>query len=94
VDPDDPNEKDSPPLRWAGFASIIIVLAVVGGVVGALWAYVDLFNSKSVYHYSAVDYFKRDTWSAMKWRFVVGAAVGGMGGVVYLVRCLRHGEDP
>src|SRR6266403_327023 len=43
--PDDPETKDSTLARWAKFASIVVVLAVAGGLLLALYGYSDLFTT-------------------------------------------------
>ena len=92
--PSDLEERHSPLLRSAKFTSIVVVLGVVGGVVLATLGYWDLFTPRQQWRPSNDEFVRRDTVSAMKRRFVIGAAAGGFAGLIYVVRCLRRREDP
>jgi len=81
--------------RVTGFAAIILVLAVVGGVVSLFYDYVMQYRGETwSEREKSARRVERDRTSAMKHRFTIGAGCGALIGVVYAVRCLRRHEDP
>lgn len=87
--------RKGPVARFIGFAAIILVLAMVGGVVTLFYDYVMQDRAET---WSERERrrgrVERDSTSAMKWRFTVGAGTGALIGIVYMVRCLGRREDP
>jgi hypothetical protein len=81
--------------RIAGFASIIIVMAVVCGLVALFYDYVRKHRADtwSEREWSR-ERVERDTTSAMKQRFAIGAAAGASVAILYVIRCVRRREDP
>jgi len=81
--------------RAIGFASIIIILAIVCGSVLAFSNYFwqhrgDTWSDRE----RAAQRVERDTTTAIKRRFMVGASCGACFGILYVVRCVRRKEDP
>lgn len=87
--------RKGPVARLIGFAAIILVLAMVGGAVTLFYDYVmrDRAETWSERERSRRR-VERDSTSAMKWRFTIGAGTGALIGIVYAIRCLRRCEDP
>jgi hypothetical protein len=77
-----------------GFASIILVLALLGG--GGLLFY-DYFRQhtaqRSWQRERSAERVEQDTPVAMKHRFLTGAGVGAFGGVIYMIQCIRRREN-
>jgi hypothetical protein len=87
--------RNGPIARLVGFAAIILVLAVVGGVVSLFYDYVMQYRAESwSEREESARRVERDKASRMKWRFTMGAGCGAAIGIVYAVRCLRRCEDP
>ena len=99
--------RDTALLRWAKFLSIIVVLAVlVGGLFGISIHVVALHSAAKFtldhpnrYRLSGaakydVDRSAADTKQAFKQRFIIGSSIGGVIGLVYVIRCLVKNEDP
>jgi hypothetical protein len=100
---EDTEPRDSVLLRWAKFVSIIVVLAVIlGSLFGfsihvvAWHTYLSSSNStipvgseKHLLQQSA-----NDTRHAFKQRFIIGSTIGGVLGLIYVIRCLVKDEDP
>jgi hypothetical protein len=81
--------------RVVGFASIIIVMAVVCGLIVLFYDYVQRHRADTWSERErSRERVERDTVSAMKQRFVMGAAAGATVGILYVVRCVRRREDP
>jgi hypothetical protein len=92
-DPDSP--RDSWWLRWLKFLSMIVVPAVILGL-GFLFAdYIEQYRADSSRDRSdARRNVAHDSISAMKFRFWMGAAIGGGLGAIYVARCIIRGTDP
>jgi beta-lactamase regulating signal transducer with metallopeptidase domain len=87
--------RKGPIARLTGFAAIILVLAVVGGVVSLFYDYVMQYRAESwSEREESARRVERDKTSVMKRRFTVGAGCGAVIGVIYVFRCLRRHEDP
>ena len=79
ADSDDPvGTKDAWWLRWLKYASIVLVPAIV---LGGILFFIGL-NARI------------DTGDSMKFRFWLGAGIGGGLGVIYVVRCIIRKVDP
>ena len=91
-DPDEPRVSFA--RRWAGFLSWLIIPAVIGGVGFALGDYVTQSTGERHDRHEAAERIKRDTYEAMRNRFILGACVGGGLGAIYVIRCLIRKEDP
>jgi len=97
VEPRDPSW-----LRWAKLVSIVVVLALMlGGLFGISVHVVAWHTVLSSHHTFPTDREKRlmapsdkDTSHAFKKRFVVGSTIGGVCGLIYVIRCLVKDEDP
>jgi len=92
LDADSDVPRDPWLLRWAKFVAIIIVPAVVLGA--GFWCefYAEIYREQSYsldYQTSADAYF-----SAAKFRFWLGATIGGTLGLFYVCRCLVRKVDP
>jgi len=93
------NPSESAPkglmVRLTGFAAIILVLAMVGGVVTLFYDYAMRYRAETWSERErSKDRVERDSTSAMKRRFTIGAGTGALIGIVYAIRCLRRCEDP
>ena len=87
--------RKGPIARLAGFAAIILVLAVVGGAVSLFYDYVTQYSGETwSQRERSAGRVERDSTSAMKRRFVTDAGSGALIGIVYVWRCLRRREDP
>jgi hypothetical protein len=82
-------------LRWLKFLALIVFPAIVLGVGFLFEDYVEQYNADTSYHRSvASKQVERDTTDAMKFRFFIGACVGGGLGAIYVTRCLIRKTDP
>jgi len=98
--PDLPADSDSPRdvwwLRWLKFLSIIVFPAIVLGL-GFLFEYGtelknrEMDSSKRITPGSPSD---QDVHGAMKFRFWLGASVGGSLGLIYVAKCVIRKTDP
>ena len=81
--------------RAVGFASIILVLALLGGAAFVFYDYVREHGAKtwSEREWSR-EQVENDTTTAMKLRFLIGAGLGASVGILYAVHCIRRGEQP
>jgi hypothetical protein len=99
--------RDTLWLRWAKFASIIIVAAVLLGglfsisihVVALYSAAQNTVNDPYSHHIGGaagqdIERSSADTPYAFKIRFLIGAGLGGLIGLGYVIRCLVKDEDP
>jgi len=99
---DEVEPRDPAWLRWAKFVSIVVVLAMMlGGLFGISVHVVALHTLFSSNHTFPTDREKRlmepsdnDTKHAFKQRFVIGSTIGGVCGLIYVIRCLVKDEDP
>jgi hypothetical protein len=100
LDSDPAADADAPRdpgwLRWLKFLALIIGPAIVLGVGFVFEDYIekDRPGSFSYHHSIASSNVEHDTTDAMKFRFFVGACVGGGLGAIYVVRCLVRKTDP
>jgi len=99
LDSDPAADADSPRdaswLRWLKFLALIIGPAIVLGIGFLFENYIEQNRSDISYRRSrAIQSVENDTTDAMKFRFCVGAAVGGGLGAIYVVRCLIRKTDP
>ncbi len=99
LDSDPAADSDSPRapswLRWLKSAALIIFCAIVLGVGFLFESYLEQNNSDDSYRRSiARQQVEHDTTDAMKFRFCIGACVGGGLGAIYVVRCLIRKTDP
>lgn len=87
--------RDATWLRWLKYLSLIVFPAAAFGL-GFLFE--DYFLESSGQTYSqrqlASSRVQRDSITAMKFRFVIGACLGGGLGLVYVVRCISRHADP
>ena len=99
LDSDPAADSDSPRdavwLRWIKFAAVIIVPAIILGL-GFLFAdYINQFQAGSHHeHNLAQNRIEHDTVGAMKFRFWIGAGIGGGLGLIYVARCIIRRADP
>ena len=78
-----------------GFASIIIVLALLGGAAFVFYDYARKHHAGTwSEREESRERVERDSTTEMKRRFGIGAGIGAGVGVLYAVRCLRRREDP
>jgi len=84
-----------PIARLTGFAAIILVLAVVGGAISLFYDYVMQYRGETwSQREQSARRVERESTSAMKRRFIIGAGSGALVGIAYVFRCLRRREDP
>ena len=89
--PDDPGiPRDPGWLRWLKFLAIILAPALIFGLIG----FFSVMNPGHDSAYAIKSYFWDDTTDAMKFRFWTGAALGGLLGLIHVVRCLIRKVDP
>jgi hypothetical protein len=82
-------------VRVAKFASIILVLAVIGGGIFALYDYYMQFRGDTrSERWDSAERVERDTPTATKRRFMVGAAIGAFFGALYVGRCITRKQEP
>jgi hypothetical protein len=99
LDSDPSADSESPRdvwwLRWLKYLSIIAVPAIVLGV-GFLFAdYMEQYSADSGYKRDRAERrVEQDTTGSMKFRFWMGAGVGGGLGMIYVVRCIIRKVDP
>ena len=70
--------KDSLRARTIAFALLVAIAAAIGGTAGACW-YIPLIGLERG-HGVGSEVAMADTMPAMKWRFAIGAVVGGLAG--------------
>ena len=81
--------------RWIKFASVIIVPAIILGVGFLFEDYFEQERAQSSYNRTvARRNVEQDTVRAMKFRFWVGACLGGGLGAIYVARCIVRKTDP
>ncbi len=94
ADPETP--RDVWWLRWLKFVSLIFTLAVIVGLGFFGEGYLEEYH-QAQRSYDAVvanAYTGQDTIKEMKFRFWLGAGIGGGLGVIYVVRCFIRKVDP
>jgi len=93
VEPDKP--RDAAWLRWLKFASLIVFPAVVFGL-GFLFADYAMQEQGATYRQRslAAGRVRHDSVEGMRIRFIIGAALGGGFGLVYVGRCIIRRVDP
>jgi hypothetical protein len=99
LDSDPAADSDSPRdawwLRWLKFVSVILAPAVILGVGFVVEDYIEQYRADgSVDRYVAHGNVVHDTIGAMKFRFWLGACVGGGLGAIYVGRCIIRKTDP
>lgn len=99
LDSDPTSNPDSPRdawwLRWLKFASIIFIPAVILGVGFLFEDYIEQSQADTSYRRSmAQRNVEHDTVGAMKFRFWMGASVGGGLGLIYVGRCVVRRANP
>jgi hypothetical protein len=90
---DPPEERDGPVVRWLKFASLIVFTPLILGTLLAVWIYLPmyLFDWHHPFFYPSIF---GDTLPSMAARFEVGAVLGLILSVAYVVRCIARGDDP
>ena len=97
---DENEEPDNPLVRWVKFVSIILFSTAVLGVLFVISIHVvalmDAFNSHHSYNYqtTAEKTAAKDTVQAIRFRFFLGAVIGGCIGLYYVIWCLIKKRDP
>ncbi|PWU09205.1 MAG: hypothetical protein C5B50_27775 [Verrucomicrobia bacterium] len=82
-------------LRWAKFASIVLLPAFVLGVTFVFASYFTQYSGRNYTDRSRAERFvQRDTWEGMQWRFLEGVCLGGGLGLIYVGRCIVRRSDP
>ena len=99
LDSDPSSDSDSPKdagwLRGLKYLSTIIVPALLLGLGFLFEDYIEQYHADSYYQRDmAQRHVKQDTISSMKFRFWIGAGVGGGLGLIYVVRCMVRKVDP
>lgn len=94
-----PSDSDSPRdawwLRWLKFLSVIIAPAVIIGVGFVVEDYIEQYRAdSSISSYVAQSNVENDTVESMKFRFWLGAGIGGCLGMIYCVKCIIRKSDP
>jgi hypothetical protein len=74
--------------RWLKFIALIVVPA---GILGLIFFYGFYFLGGGTGSYYLI---KQDTIGFMKFRFWLGASIGGYVGTSYMVRCIVRKADP
>ena len=92
---DSGRSRDAMWLRWLKFGSIILVPAVVFGLGFLFVDYLTQYQGETYSERARAERrVKSDTVESMRFRFVIGALVGGGLGLVYVVRCIARRVDP
>lgn len=88
------SRKDAAWLRWLKYLSLIIFPALVFGL-GFLFEDYFLESSGQTYRQRqrAESRVQRDSIDSMKFRFVMGAGLGGGLGLIYVIRCVKRHVD-
>ena|ERR1041384_1694786 len=81
--------------RRLKFASVILLPALILGLGFLFEDYIEEYRADSSYDRDAARReVQHDTVGSMKFRFWVGASVGGGLGTIYVVRCILRRVDP
>ena len=99
LDSDPAAESDSPAdprwLRWLKFLAVIVVPAIIFALGFLFEAYIEHYRADTSHDRSVAQRnVEHDTIGAMKFRFWVGASVGGGLGAIYVARCILRRTDP
>jgi hypothetical protein len=99
ADKDEPADSDAPRdawwLRWLKYISIIAIPAILLGLGFLFEDYIEQYHADSYSHRDkAHRRVEHDTIGFMKFRFWLGAGVGGGLGMIYVVRCMVRKVDP
>jgi hypothetical protein len=99
--------RDAACMRWAKFVSIIVISALLLGSLFGISIYVVALHSATKftldqpdrYHMTGaaeydVDRAAADTKQAFKQRFMIGSCIGGLVGLIYVIRSLVKNADP
>ena len=79
-------------LRWLKYLSIIAVPAIVLGLGFLFEDYIEQSRGETSYQrHQAQRRVEHDSIDSMKFRFWIGASVGGGLGMIYVVRCIVRG---
>jgi hypothetical protein len=82
-------------LRWLKYISIITVPAIVLGLGFLFYDYMEQYRAETVSQRDrASRNVEHDSIDSMKFRFCMGAGVGGGLGMIYVVRCMVRRVDP
>jgi len=96
-DPASDSDKSKAPwwLRWLKYVSIVAVPAIVLGLGFVFEDYIEQYRADTSYERRMAERsVEHDTISSMKFRFWIGASVGGGLGMIYVVRCIVRKVDP
>jgi hypothetical protein len=91
---DSDSPRDAWWLRWLKFLAVIVVPAIIFGLGFLFEDYIDEYRAGSYGHSVAQRIVEHDTIGAMKFRFWIGACVGGGLGAIYVARCIIRRTDP
>src|SRR5262245_47713908 len=81
--------------RWLKFAAVVIIPAIVLGVGFLFEDHIQEIRAGSSYEREvAARRVQRDTVGSMKFRFWIGACLGGGVGAIYVGRCVLRKSDP
>jgi hypothetical protein len=93
ADPDSP--RDAWWLRWLKFLAVIVVPAVILGVGFLCEDYFEQYRAESSLSRSVARHnVEHDTVNSMRFRFWIGACIGGGLGAIYVGRCIIRSTDP
>ena len=82
-------------VRLAKYASIIAVLAILGGGICALYDYYMKFRGDTrLDRQQSTERVDSDTPGAARRRFIVGGSIGAFVGALYVGRCITRKEEP
>lgn len=82
-------------IRILKFVSIVLVLGLLIGGSFALFDYARQFTGDKVWKRDeSRERVEQDTIPMLKRRFLIGAGVGSMIGLIYVGRCLVRKEEP
>jgi hypothetical protein len=87
--------EDSWWLRGLKFVSIIVVPAIILGAGFLFENYIEQSNADTSYRRHVTErQVEHDTINGMKFRFWMGASIGGGLGLIYVVRCIVRRAEP
>ena len=92
---DSVSPRDAWWLRWLKYISIIAVPSIVLGLGFLFEDYIEQYHANSYYQRDvAKRNVEHDTIGSMKFRFWLGAGIGGGLGMIYVARCIVRRVDP